>query len=291
VVNRRQLLGQTVERRVTAGPARVHTSPMSTDARWAESMPEIYDRCLGPVLFEPYAEQLGGIVGQLPARRVLELAAGTGIATAALISALPDASITATDLNPAMVEWGRDRVPGADWQQADAQHLGFADASFELVTCQFGVMFFPDKPAAFAEVARVLSPGATMVFSVWDAVEASDFPAAMVQCLAEVLPVDPPGFIVRVPHGYADPERIAADVSAGGLTVNAVTRVVLPTTATSARVIAEGFCLGTPLRFALQERGDLGALTDALADAMVTRLGDGPVHGALSAFVVTASTA
>jgi threonine dehydrogenase-like Zn-dependent dehydrogenase len=64
-------------------------------------MPEIYDRCLGPALFAPFAAHLATMAAELSPQRVLELAAGTGIATTELVRALPAADITATDLNPA----------------------------------------------------------------------------------------------------------------------------------------------------------------------------------------------
>jgi SAM-dependent methyltransferase len=261
---------------------------VATDVSWLGTMPEIYDRCLGPALFAPFARHLAAIAKELSPQRVLELAAGTGIATAELVRALPDADITATDLNPAMVAWAAERVSGATWQQADAQSLSFPDDSFDLVMCQFGVMFFPDKPAAFAEAARVLRSGATMLFTVWDVVETSSFPAALVAGLATVLPGDPPNFVVRIPHGYADPDEVRSDVEAGGLRAESIDRVVLTGQASSARVVAEGFCLGTPLRFALEERGSIDQLTTAVGDAMTDRLGQGPVESELAAYVVTA---
>ncbi|HEX4016137.1 MAG TPA: class I SAM-dependent methyltransferase [Frankiaceae bacterium] len=260
---------------------------MSTDASWVESMPEVYDRALGPALFAPFAAHLAGLMEPHAPRRLLELAAGTGIATAQLVKALPACAITATDLNPAMVAWTSERLAGPSWAQADAQLLQFADGSFDAVVSQFGVMFFPDKPAAFAESARVLEPGGLMVFSVWDVVEGSPFPAAMVDSLNAVL-ADPPTFIVRVPHGYADPVQIADDLRAGGLEPESIDRVVLRGSSPSARTLTEGFCLGTPLRFALQECGPLDELTEALAEEMTQRLGPGPVTGELAALVVTA---
>ncbi len=130
----------------------------TSDSTWTREMSEVYDRALGPVLFEPYAQRLAGLARDLNPERVLELAAGSGIVTSALVEALPEATVTATDLNDGMVEYARERVPGAHWQTADAQELPFPDGSFDLVVCQFGVMFFPDKPGAFAEMARVLSP-------------------------------------------------------------------------------------------------------------------------------------
>ncbi|WP_354570180.1 class I SAM-dependent methyltransferase [Glaciihabitans sp. UYNi722] len=261
---------------------------MTTDTSWVGSMPEVYDRALGPALFRPFAVHLAATAAALAPSRVLELAAGSGIATAELVRVLPEAAITATDLNPAMVAWAQSRVPGATWKTADAQHLDFAEGSFDLVVCQFGVMFFPDKPAAFAEAATVLDPTGTMIFAVWDVVSASPFPLAMVDSLAAVFPDDPPTFIVRVPHGYADTGQIRSDLVAGGMQETGLERVVLSGVAVDARTLTEGFCLGTPLRFALQERGDLDTLTARLADEMTSRLGDGPLEAESAAWVVTA---
>jgi SAM-dependent methyltransferase len=261
---------------------------MSSDASWVGSMPEIYDAALGPALFQPFAEHLAQLAAALSPDRILELAAGTGIATAQLRRALPAAQITATDLNPAMVAWAADRVADVTWVPADAQALDLPGASYDLVVCQFGVMFFPDKPAAFAEMARVLRLGGTALLAVWDRVEDSAFPAAMVESLAAVFPDDPPSFIVRVPHGYADRDQITADLEAGGLGPRSIDRVVRRGTAPSARTLTEGFCLGTPLRFALEERGSLTELTDALTGEMTARLGTGPLAADSAAIVVTA---
>jgi SAM-dependent methyltransferase len=251
-------------------------------------MPAAYDELLGPALFAPFARDVAGRCADLRPGSVLELAAGTGILTAELVARLPGVPVTATDLNPEMVEHGSRRVPEASWRPADAQSLPFPDGAFDLVVCQFGVMFFPDRPGAFAEAARVLSPGGRLLVTTWDAVGTSPFPAALTDALAAVLPEDPPDFVARVPHGYTDPDRIRADLSAGGL-AGTVERVVLRGTAPSARAVAEGFCRGTPLLFALRERGDVEALTDAVAEEMTARLGGGPVTGDLAAFVVTAA--
>ncbi|SEO47298.1 class I SAM-dependent methyltransferase [Trujillonella endophytica] len=262
---------------------------MTTEATWLESMPAVYDRHLGAALFEPFARELAGRAAALRPARVLEVAAGTGIGTRRLRAALPDAAILATDLNPAMVAAGAERVPDVEWRAADALDLGVPDGSVDLVACSFGVMFVPDKPGAFAEVARVLAPGGTLLFTAWDDVARSTFPAALVTALAEVLPEQTPQFIERVPHGYADPATIAVDVAAGSLAVQDLTTLTLTGEAPSARSLAEGFCLGTPLRFALELHGPLGELTDAIADRMTALLGEGPVRGDLTAHVVTAS--
>jgi SAM-dependent methyltransferase len=261
------------------------------DASWVESMPEIYDRYLGPVIFAPWARLVAAEVATLAPRRVLELAAGTGILTAALVSALPDAAITATDLNPAMVAFGSSRVDGASWRAADAEHLELPDDCFDAVACQFGVMFFPDRPAAFAEARRVLAPDGQIVFTTWDRVETSTFIAVLAESLPTVLGDDVPTFLTRVPHGYHDIEQIQADLAAGGLMAVRIRRHVPTETATSVADVARGFCYGTPLRFELERRGALDELAEVIGAEVSARLGTGPVVGELAGFLVTAQIA
>jgi SAM-dependent methyltransferase len=263
----------------------------SADTTWLDSMPEIYDRCLGPVLFAPYARHVAERATRFAPRTVLELAAGTGIVTAELVRALPDAAVTATDLNPAMVSWGADHVPGATWLVADAQHLDLPEAAFDLVVCQFGAMFFPDRRAAYAEAARVLRPGGTLLFSTWDTAESSPFPAALLNAVRSLFPDDPPDFLGRVPHGYHDADALRRDVESVGMTVDSLEHTSLPGAAPSADVLAEGYCLGSPLRFELDRRGDLDQLHAAVAARMTEELGTGPVTGLLTALVVTATRA
>src|SRR6185436_8265689 len=113
------------------------------------SIPENYDRYLGPVLFEPYAADLVDRLALAERADVLELACGTGIVTRRLRDHLgPGARLVATDLNQAMIEYAQTKFASEDsteWKQADATDLPFADQSFDAVVCQFGLMFFPDK--------------------------------------------------------------------------------------------------------------------------------------------------
>ena len=251
-------------------------------------MPEIYDRALGPTLFEPFGPLLASAVAETKPGRVLEVAAGTGIATAHLVRAMPEVSLPATDLNPAMVEWGRRRVPAAQWDVADAQALDLPDSSFDAVACQFGAMFFPDRRAAFAEGARVLRMGGSYLTTIWDSVETSPLTHAFVKSLYEVLGTSGPTFLVRTPHGYSDPDVIAEDLRAGGLEPTSIDNVTLTGAAPDAATIARGFAEGTPTRFELVEHGDPAALTEQVADALTRRVGAGPVSCSLGAWVVRA---
>lgn len=251
-------------------------------------MPDAYDRWLVPVMFRPYAVELAQRVADLEPACVLEVAAGTGVVTEKLLEALPHGSVTATDLNPAMVAVGSSRAPGAKWQQADALELPFSDGEFELVLCQFGVMFFADKPAAFRQVRRVLTLGGRFLFTSWDSLQANTFAAALVATLERVLPENPPTFVAAVPHGYSDLAIITADLSEGGMEVLATETLILEGRAESAAEFARGLCTGSPLRFALEARGDLGQITEMIAEDMEVRLGPGPVFGQLAAHVIEA---
>jgi ubiquinone/menaquinone biosynthesis C-methylase UbiE len=153
-------------------------SSPNTDKVFAGSIPKLYDTYLVPLIFEPYAADLVNRLRATTLSLVLEIAAGTGVVTRALASALPEsATIVATDLNQAMLDQasvvGTKRA--VEWRQADAMQLPFPDATFDAVACQFGVMFFPDKPKAFSEARRVLKPGGIFIFNVWDRIEDNEF--------------------------------------------------------------------------------------------------------------------
>jgi SAM-dependent methyltransferase len=258
---------------------------------WVDSMPEAYERGLARTVFHPFAVDLARRVSARAPHRVLELASGTGVLTRELLATVASAEVTATDLNDAMVEFGRQRAPDAAWRQADAMHLPFDAGQFDLIACQFGVMFFPDKPAAFAEARRVLTPEGTLLLSTWGTVDTHDFQAALVAGLERAFPKDPPTFMVSIPHGYADVDVVVADLRAGGLYCVAVESVTLEGRAASAADVAEGYCTGTPLRPAIEARGDLANTTAVVTREMEARLGTGTVTGRMTAHVIEAAPA
>jgi SAM-dependent methyltransferase len=267
----------------------------STDKVFAGSIPGIYERYLVPLIFEPYAADLARRVAALNVSNVLELAAGTGVVTRALAAATSSStSIIATDLNQAMLDEaaavGTSRP--VQWQAADAMVLPFAAGEFDVVVCQFGVMFFPDKPAAFAEAHRVLRRGGVFVFNVWDRIDANDFADAVTTALEAVFPDDPPRFLARTPHGYHDRARIERDLAAGGFAKPArIETVVARSRADSPRAPAVAYCQGTPLRNEIEARDPsrLDEATEAAAAAVARQFGMGAVDGKLQALVVTVS--
>lgn len=264
-----------------------------TDKVFSGSVPKIYEQYLVPLIFEPYAADLIDRVRSRSLSRVLEVAAGTGVVTRALASSLgASTSIVATDLNQAMLDQasrvGTQRK--VEWRQADALQLPFPDESFDAVLCQFGVMFFPDKPKAFAEARRVLRPGGVFIFNVWDRIEENEFADTVTTALESVFPQDPPRFLVRTPSGYHDRAAIGQDLVRGGFTKPAeIATVAARSRAESPRVPAVAYCQGTPLRNEIEARDArrLDEATDVATAALAQRFGSGVVDGKIQAHVIT----
>ena len=267
-------------------------SRAASDATFAGRVPEFYQQYLVPLIFEPYAADLARRLSARPLHQVLEIAAGTGVVTRQLASALPESvTITATDLNQAMLDqaaaMGTSRL--VEWRQADAAELPFLDASFDAVVCQFGVMFFPDKPRAFAQARRVLRPGGLFLFNAWDRIEDNEFADVITAELATRYPADPPRFLARTPHGYADRRTIERDLSAAGFGHSAdLVTIAERSRAASADIPALAYCQGTVLRDEIEARepGGLTPATAQAAEAIRRRFGSGAVNGKVQAHVV-----
>jgi SAM-dependent methyltransferase len=263
------------------------------DTQFAGSIPEIYDRYLGPVIFQPYADDLARRVAALSPQAVLETAAGTGIVTRAMVAALPQsAALTATDLNQPMLDYAARQTPSArvTWRQADALSLPFDDGAFDAVVCQFGAMFFPDRIAAYREARRVLKPDGAFLFNVWGPIARNEFADVATKAVAALFPDDPPSFFSRVPHGYHDVPLIERDLRAAGFASVTTQTLDVDGTAASARHAATGICQGTPLRNEIEARdaSRLSEATEAAAAALAARFGSGAIHGNLQAHVLEA---
>jgi SAM-dependent methyltransferase len=259
------------------------------------SIPELYDTYLVPLIFEPYAYDLAQRLVGRPMTRVLEVAAGTGVATRALAATLPDrVEIMATDLNQPMLDQAAaaGTARPVQWRQADAMNLPFEEGTFDAVVCQFGVMFFPDRPRAFAEARRVLRAGGVFLFNVWDRIEDNEFADVATKALAELFPADPPRFLARTPHGYHDCELITQDLARAGFAVAPeIVTIAARSRAESALIPAIAYCQGTPLRNEIEARdaARLGEATDFAAEAIARRFGRANPDSKIQAHVVCVS--
>jgi ubiquinone/menaquinone biosynthesis C-methylase UbiE len=264
---------------------------MEDNARFQGSIPQLYDRYLGPVIFEAYAADLARRLAAASPRSLLEVACGSGIATARLRAALPDCAILATDLNDAMIAYARskpDMPANVDWRTADAAQLPFDAAAFDAIACQFGYMFVPDKAKAFSEARRVLSRGGLLAFNLWDSLRENPFAALANATIDARFPGSPPDFY-STPMGFHDAARVRAMLETAGFASIAIERVKLPVQSASAQEFAVGLVKGNPVALAIKERG--GAIDDIVADvaAVLKRAGgDAPFRSTMQALVVTA---
>ena len=266
----------------------------TSDNLFAGSIPEVYDRFLVPLIFELPARDLVGRLMRIKPKHVLETAAGTGVLTRELAMKLSDsARIVATDLNQAMLDQAaaRQNCDGRiTWQKADALALPFLDDSFDAVACQFGAMFFPDKVQGYRDARRVLKPGGSFVFNVWDRITENEFADVVTQALATVFPADPPLFMTRTPHGYHDVAQIRQHLTVAGFASIEVDSLSATSRAPSARDVAIAYCQGTPLRneIEVRDRSRLEEATQRSADALARKFGSGAVEGRIQAHVITA---
>jgi ubiquinone/menaquinone biosynthesis C-methylase UbiE len=264
------------------------------DKVFSGSIPENYDRYMVPLIFAGYAEDIAQRAARISPSAVLETAAGSGVVTRALAPRLsPNARYVVTDLNQPMLDYAAARQAADNrisWRKADAQALPFEDAAFDLVCCQFGVMFFPDRLSGYREARRVLKSGGSFLFNVWDRIEENVFANDVTNALAEVFPSDPPRFLARTPHGYHDTALIRSDLEKAGFSSVAIETRADQSRAPSPRYPAVAYCQGTPLRNEIEARDaeKLEEATEHAASAIASKHGSGEVVAKIQAHIIVA---
>jgi SAM-dependent methyltransferase len=272
--------------------------PYGLDPRFGGSIPETYHSHLGPLLFQRYAEDLAGRVTlpRVPDARVLEVAAGTGILTAHIASRFSGtARITATDVSAPMLAVARRGMQqkgveaAVDWSVADATALPFADAAFDAVVCQFGVMFFPDRERAALEAHRVLRAGGQWLFSVWGSWDENPFGQLLHDTVNRFFPDDPLGSRLG-PFSFHDPVALHDLVTGAGFQEPDIITLDMELETESAERAAIGFVRGNPLINAIEKRGAARPemVIRAVADALARNFGDHPLRVPARARVVSA---
>lgn len=256
---------------------------------------DLYEQHLGPALFEPYAIGLAQRIADNTEGSVLEMACGTGILTQQLRTHLkPAVSLTATDINPGMLDYAQRKLKdlkGITWRQADIADLPFSDASFNVVVCQFGVMFVPDKDRAFHEMRRVLVKGGLLGVSVWDRMNENPWGVGVHETVARFFPANPPQFF-KAPFSFADVEILWRLLAANGFDQIKIQTVPMECRSDSAKSLAIGMIEGAPILAEIQERGaHPGPIVDTVATGFTRIGGDHPFRSTMQAIVVTARAA
>ncbi len=250
----------------------------SDTARFVGDIPNFYDRCLGPVLFQAYAEDLARRVILRAPRNVLEVAAGTGIVTRVLRDRLhAQAKLTATDLNAPMLETAREKFRADEevcFEPADALSLPFPDETFDCVVCQFGLMFFPDRLAALRETRRVLKPHGRYLFSVWDSPRYNPFSRIGLEVVDQLFPYDPPRFL-ETPFSCPeiDPiKEMLIDAGFSSLSISVLPRLHK---VEDPAAFARGLVFGSPLieQIRTRERVAADTVVEALTEALTAAFG------------------
>jgi SAM-dependent methyltransferase len=265
-------------------------------ASFTGSIPDYYDRCLGPVIFADYGADIARRVAACNPGCVLETAAGTGIVTRELRNLLPPAArLVATDLNPPMLEAARKKFRPAEqveFQTADATSLPFPDKCFDAAVCQFGMMFYPEKDKSYFEACRVLVPGGRYLFSVWDSFRYNPFAQITQSVIGSFFPADPPQFF-QVPFSYYQIDQIKDSLICAGFTEITIAIVQIEKQIENAGHFADGLVHGNPVIDQIRAQGgvDPDRIADALKHALHKEFGAGPCRIPLQAIVFSAAKA
>jgi SAM-dependent methyltransferase len=233
---------------------------------------EVYEAQFVPALFRPFGPVVCDAAGIGPGQHVLDVACGTGALTLSVAERVgPGGAVVGLDANPGMLAVARRKAHGVAWREGRAEALPFADASFDAVVSQFGLMFFDDRVAALREMRRVSRAHARLAVAVCDAVARSPGYAALAALLERLF-----GAAVadafKSPFALGDEARLLALCAQAGLPGATVTRRsgTVRFASVDALVSAERACVWT-----------LGGLLD---DAQFQRLREeaGPVFSAFT---------
>jgi ubiquinone/menaquinone biosynthesis C-methylase UbiE len=258
------------------------------------SVPANYDRYMGPLFFEPYALDLASRIKDGDIKKVLEIACGTGRVTKQLRRSLPSpVEITATDISSEMIEVAKTQFlpeENIEFRVADAQALPFSDSTFDLVVCQFGFMFVPDKQKAFGEAFRVLKQEAMLLFNTWDKIENNPLSNTLKNIVEEYFGNQNAAEFFKVPFSMFSKEDIRSLLNEAGFKKIDIELITKEGVALSASDAAKSLIFGTPAFKEISE-ADTSAPEKivAIAEKEIAELyGNKPSKSELNAWVVEA---
>lgn len=255
------------------------------------SIPTVYEEGLVPVIFTDFAQNMARRVAELGPTKVLELASGTGVVTRLLRNRLsPECTLVASDLNDPMLAIARRKFKADErvsFESVDAMNLPFENQSFDVLTCQYGVMFFPDKIQSFTEAHRMLKDGGHYIFSTWDSLARNPFATIVQRVIEDTFAEDPPGFY-KVPFHYHDPDAIRLDMQKAGFSAVTVEQHHMRKAIPSMDVFANALVYGNPLYEEIKMRhGDADAMVASIKQALVAKCGQSAPVLELSSFFIT----
>lgn len=247
-----------------------------TQERWqlTGGGPDSYERYQVPSVFEPLARMFLQRIALRPGQRVLDVACGTGVVTRLAAPILgPAGVIVGVDLNLQMLKVAREHAPtnGAqvEWRQGDAAALPGSDADFDVVLCQQGLQFFPDKAGALRDMHRVLRPGGLVGICVWRTIEHSPCHLAIAEALRRLVGAEVAQRF-QAPFSFGDPDVLNAAMVAAGfrdvdIQVDIVMRRLLPP-----KESVPGLLASTPVgpEFAALEQMTRDAIVEEVATSL-----------------------
>jgi SAM-dependent methyltransferase len=190
---------------------------------WNESAGPTWAELQGPLdrQIAPLGRQAMAALAAKPGERILDIGCGAGETTVEL--AATGAEVTGVDISRPLLDLARQRahgLAGVSFLEADAQIHPFAAASFDGVFSRFGVMFFADPEAAFANLRRALRPGGRLAFLCWRRPDENPIITAPMAAALEHLPIRPPPPEPGAPgpFAFADPERVRGILETAGFT-------------------------------------------------------------------------
>jgi ubiquinone/menaquinone biosynthesis C-methylase UbiE len=254
------------------------------------SIPAVYESVLGDFIFEPYARDIITRITPTEHASVLELAAGTGRVTGFLAKLFSDKStIVATDISDEMIEVGKQQVKSSNltWHQVDIADIPFADNSFDLVVCQFGIMFLKDKIRGFSEIRRVLKPGGQFIFNVWAPLAENQIWQITNQVLMQFMGQLPALSHKVGPFSSSFVPTVQQQLQDAGFENCTVDTVKISSSISSAALAAKGFIHGLPIKELIGKNcpDKINEIEDKLSFEFAAHLGDFPLHTSFTAFV------
>jgi ubiquinone/menaquinone biosynthesis C-methylase UbiE len=255
----------------------------------AGSAAEVYEQDLVPAIFGPWAAVVVDLASPSPGHHVLDVACGTGtLAREAAERVGPSGKVIGVDLNPGMLAVARSIAPTIEWCEASANDLPFTEGSFNVVYCQLGLQYFPDRLVALREMHRVLRPSGCLGLMVWGSINESPGFAALANALERHVNADAAA-IMRAPFCLSDGDALASLVRSAEFKDVAIAVRAGTVRFPSTERFVHSFVAGSPLAAHVSEAA-LQLLTSDIRNEMRPLVNDGALTFRITAQLLSART-